>query len=140
METVDQATKELLGVASQAPKGVVLQDYNPTERYPRVAVGDGFEVGQTITGWYEETLTVASAKFKYGESKNENGVNQKSLHVFRIGSPTGPRLGIWGVTDLNYTLENVTPGTLLAITYKGKGLGENGNAKHFFEYKKQVAL
>lgn len=137
---MDAETKELLTQAAKTPKGLVVEEFNPSERYPRVAVGDGFDVGQTISGYFDTTLTVASAKFKYGEGKNEQGLNTKSLHVLRIGSPTGPRLGIWGVTDLNNALDGLAQGTFISITYKGKGENAQGNSQHFFEYKRQVTI
>ena len=137
MSTMNKQEQDVLNLASQVPSSVKTEEFNPMERFPRVAVGDTFKEGQTIAGWYEETLVIASEKFRYGEGKNEEGLNTKSLHVLRVGSPTGPRLGIWSVQDLKNTFQDLAQGTFIAITYKGKGQGANGNQKHFFEYKRQ---
>jgi hypothetical protein len=136
---MDKNTEALLKKASTTPQGVKVEEFNPTDRIPSVAVGEEFTPGMTIEGWYDETLPISSPKFRYGEESEKPGEKMKRLHVLRIGSPTGERLGIWSVANLRIAFEQLQPGTFISITYKGRGQNAKGQQEHFFEYKRQIS-
>lgn len=127
---------DLLAQALRMPTGVQLEDYNPLENIPTLAVGEDFKEGMTVTGYVEETQVIASQKFTFSKERNEKGVPTQLRHVLRIGSPTGPRLGIWTTGELRVAFEKLSPGTLISILYKGKGMNGNNQQQHFFEMKR----
>lgn len=131
---------DLLKKATAAPTGKKLETWNPMENIPTLAVGDDFKQGMTISGWFEETQLIASPKFTHSQEKNEAGVPVQRRHVLRIGSPTGDRLGIWNCGELRVGFEKLTPGTFVAITYKGKGKNAKGQDQHFFEFQREPVV
>jgi hypothetical protein len=130
---------DLLKQASVLPTNLKVEEFNPMENIPTLAVGEEFKAGMTVAGWFEETQLIASPKFKFSQERNEKGVPVQRRHVLRIGSPTGPRLGIWTTGELTNTFEKLQPLTFIAITYKGKGMNSNNQQQHFFEYKRELA-
>jgi hypothetical protein len=132
---------DLLKQASQMPKGVKLEEFNPFENIPTLIVGNDFTEGMTVAGYFDASEWVASAKFaKYSKTKNEEGTPTRLRHVLRIGSPTGNRLGIWTTGELGKAFEKLVPGDLISITYKGKGENAKGDEQHFFEMKRPVPV
>lgn len=129
---------DLLKRASALPPEVVVEQYNPMENIPTLAVGEELKAGMTLAGWYEETQLIESMKFRFAQRKGPNGKPAQLRHILRIGSPTGERLGIWSTGELANTFDKLQPGTFIAITYKGKGLNANNQEQHFFEYKREV--
>lgn len=130
---------DLLKQATSIPKDVGnLEAYNPMENIPTLTVGGDFAEGMTVAGYVEETQILASPKFKFSNTKNEKGVPTSLRHVLRVGSPTGPRLGIWSCGELRVAFEKLTPGTFISITYKGKGENAKGQDQHFFELQRQA--
>lgn len=136
METNKGVSADLLKQAGQLPQGVAVEDYNPMENIPTVAVGEEFTAGMTLAGYFEETQIIASKNFKYSQEKNADGLPIQRRHVLRVGSPSGERLGIWSTGELRNTFEKLQPGQFIAITYKGKGENAKGQQQHFFEYKR----
>lgn len=140
MEKQERAVPaDLLAKATQRPAGVQVEDFNPMENIPTLAVGDDFVEGMTVSGWFEETQIIASPKFVHSKTRNADGVPTQPRHVLRIGSPTGDRLGIWNTGELKNTFEKLQPGSYIEITYKGKGKNSKGQDQHFFEYSRGVS-
>lgn len=129
---------DLLKRAAVVPTEVRVEEFNPMENIPTLAVGEELKAGMTIAGWYEETQLIESLKFKFATRKGPNGKPAQLRHVLRIGSPTGDRLGIWTTGELANTFDKLQPGTFIAITYKGLGVNSNNQQQHFFEYKREV--
>lgn len=139
MEQNKGVPADLLKRAGAVPSGVTVEEFNPMDVIPTVAVGEEFAEGMTIAGWYEETQVIASKKFTYSKEVNEKGIPTQKRHVLRVGSPTGDRLAIWTCGELRNTFEKLQPGQFIALTYKGKGVNANGQQQHFFEYKRGAA-
>lgn len=129
---------DLLKQASTIPRDVRVESYNPMENIPTLTVGGDFEEGATVAGYFEETQILASHKFKFSTTKNAEGVPTSLRHVLRVGSPTGPRLGIWSCGELRMAFEKLTPGSFISITYKGKGENSKGQSQHFFELQRSA--
>ena len=127
---------DLLAKAQQVPAGAQLESFDPMENVPTIGIGKGLEVDKKICGFYEETQMAASLKFTKSKTHNEKGVPTLPLHILRIGSPTGDRLGIWGTAELKAAFEKTAPGTLVTITYKGKGKNGSNNDQHFFDFER----
>ncbi|NJM09371.1 MAG: hypothetical protein HC883_00265 [Bdellovibrionaceae bacterium] len=138
MSTEQIDATALLKIAGQIPAGLQLEDYNPMEAIPTIAVGAEFAQGTTVAGFYEETQVVASPKFVHSKTRNEKGVPTQLLHVLRIGSPAGERLGIWTTGELKAAFDRLPAGAFVAITYKGKGVNAKGQQQHFFEFKRAL--
>lgn len=130
---------DLLKQAGMLPSNLTVEEFNPMENIPTLAVGDDFKPGMTIAGWYEETQLIESNKFVHAREKGPTGKPAQRRHVLRVGSPTGTRLGIWTTGELRNTFDKLTPGQFIAITYKEKGVNSNGQAQHFFTYKRGAA-
>jgi hypothetical protein len=132
---------DLLKQAALVPQGLVVEDYNPMEQIPTLAVGeDGeFKPGMTVAGYYEETQRISSPKFIHSKEVDEAGVKVQYRHVLRIGSLQGERLGIWTTGELRTAFKKLTPGTFVVITYKNRGVNAKGQKQHFFEFKKGIA-
>lgn len=124
---------------ASAPQGVALEEFNPMENIPTIAVGKEFKEGMTISGYYEESQLIESTKFKKARYTGPNGKPAQWRHVLRIGSPTGDKLAIWTTGELKMTFDKLVQGAFIAITYKGKGENGSGNDQHFFEYKRAAA-
>lgn len=129
---------ELLKQATYVPQDLNLEAYNPMENIATLTVGDDFSEGMMIAGYFEETQILASPKFKFSNTRNEKGVPTSLRHIIRVGSPTGPRLGIWSCGELRVAFEKLTPGTFITITYKGKGENSKGQEQHFFDLMRPV--
>lgn len=129
---------DLLKAAAAVPAGVKTESFNPMEDVPTLAVGEDFEKGMTIGGYFEETQEIASTKFKFSQTKNEKGIPTQLRHVLRVGSPTGKRIAIWSTGELRNTFSKLNPGDYIAVTYKGKGKNANDQDQHFFEYQRSV--
>lgn len=125
-------------MAAGVPNGVTLQEVDPMENVPTIGLGKGWAPGQTLSGYFEESQTAASPKFK-SQTHNEKGTPTKLIHVLRIGEPNGPRLGIWDTAALKAFFANVHPGTFVQVTYLEKGVNGSGQAQHFFKFKKGAA-
>jgi len=125
---------ELLKQAAILPKDApALTEVNPFEREPRLDIGsaaDGktFTPGMTVTGYFVENKLVATPKSKYAK--------ETIVHILRIGSPTGTKLGIWTKAELRAFFEDMAPGTLVSIHYKEMGKNADGNDQHYFELKR----
>lgn len=130
---------DLLQRAAQIPQDVKVEEYNPMETIPTLAVGDDFTAGMTVAGFYEETQVIASPKFIHSKERNEKGVPVQRRHVLRIGSRVGERLAIWTTGELGVAFEKLDPGTFIAVTYKGKGENAKGQQQHMFELKRTAA-
>ncbi len=131
---------DLLKRAGQLPANVRLEQYNPMENIPTIAVGEEFLEGATVVGYYDETQVIASPKFKFSRTKNAEGVPTQKRHVLRIGSPTSAeKLGIWSTGELANTFDKLAKGDLISIKYLRKGENGAGNQQHFFEYSRPAA-
>ncbi len=110
-----------------------MTEVNPFEREPRLRIGEdpekaNFLPGMTIVGYYAGNKTVQTPKSKYAK--------ETIVHLLRIGSPTGDKLGIWTVAELEAFFENMPLGTLVTISYKSKGVNADGNAQHYFKLER----
>lgn len=124
---------DLLKRASAVPAGVKTQEYNPMEAVPTLTVGKDFSAGMTIAGYFDENEVIASHKFKYSKTMNEEGVPTSTRHVIRVGSPTGEKLAIWSCGELRLAFEKINRGDFISIKYLKKGLNSKGEDQHFFE-------
>lgn len=127
---------DLLKQAAVIPKGVNTEAFNPMEDVPTLAVGEDFEKGMTIGGYFEETQLIESDKFKFSNVKGPNGKPGQYRHVLRVGSPTGKRIAIWSTGELRNTFSKLSPGDYIAVKYTGKGENANKQQQHFFEYQR----
>lgn len=135
MEDNNINAEELLNAASEAPRGADLEDYNPLESIPTLAVGKEIKAGQVINGYFEMTERIVSAKFKNSQERDPaSGLPVQYRQIFRLTN--GQKLAIWTTGELSLVCEKLQPGELISITYKGKGVNAQGRDQHFFEYKK----
>lgn len=120
---------DLLKRAGTLPANApAMAEVNPFEREPRLRIGKEFTVGMTVIGYFAENKIVQTPKSKYAE--------ETIVHVLRIGSPTGDKLGIWTVAELEAFFENMAPGTLVSIHYKSKGVNADDNDQHYFKLER----
>jgi len=137
--TAQPVPADLLKRASALPSNVRLEQYNPLENIPTIAVGEEFTEGMTVVGYFEETQVIASPKFKHSRVKNAEGVPTQKRHVLRIGSPTGEKLAIWSTGELAMAFDKLAKGDLISVKYLRKGENSSGNQQHFFEYSRPAA-
>ena len=124
---------DLLKAASQAPAGVALQEYNPMESLPTLAVGEEITAGTVIVGKFVGTETIASRKFKFSQKKNAEGIPTQDRHILELAD--GRRLGVWTCGELGMVFGKIQPGSWIELKYNGKGMNSNNQQQHFFEYK-----
>lgn len=140
MENNEQAVPaDLLARASQMPANVKVEAFDPMEKIPTLTVGDDWQPGQTIGGYFDAVEVLASKKFTYSKKLNADGIPTSERIVLRLGSPTGDRLAIWGTAELLNVASKLRRGEFIQITYKEKGTNSNNQAQHFFEYKRELA-
>lgn len=125
-------TKALLAAAAIVPKGKKLKKYNPMEEIPTLAVGDLPE-GQIIAGTFVRTETLASHKFTMSPNKNEQGVPTQDRHILRLTD--GKLMAIWTTGELRMVFGKLPEGSLITLTYKGKGKNNKGQQQHFFDFQ-----
>jgi len=130
---------DLLKRAGTMPANVRLEQFNPLENIPTIAVGEEFEEGMTVAGYFEETQVIASPKFKHSKVKNAEGVPTQKRHVLRVGSPTGEKLAIWSTGELGLAFDKLAKGEFISLKYLRKGENASGNQQHFFEYGRGAA-
>lgn len=130
---------DLLSRAGAMPSGVNVETFDPMEKIPTLTVGEEWQPGQTIGGFFETVEVLASRKFIHSKKLNADGIPTSERIVLRVGSPTGDRLAIWGTAELLATAQKLNRGEFIQITYKEKGVNAKGMAQHFFEYKRQAA-
>ena len=134
----NQDTAALLREAGQMPSGTAMEDFNPLEQIPTLAIGKDIVTGQKIVGRFVETQRLTSAKFIHSqETDPTTGLKVQYLHVFELLNKK--RIGIWSTGELYAVCEKLAAGELIAITYKGKGTNAKGQAQHFFEYQREAA-
>lgn len=133
-EGADQAAlQSLLQKATAAPPaGKTLEKVDPMERIPSIGVGKEWTAGMTVSGYFAGTEEIPSLKSR---KLNEEGKPAFLRHILRVGSPSGERLGLWSTASLEAFFEKVEIGTFVTIKYLNKGVNEQGNANHFFEFK-----
>ena len=139
MENKEQGfPADLLAKATALPGNIRLEAFDPMENIPTLGVGAGIEPGMTISGYFAGTEVVASPKFTYSQTRNEAGIPTQLRHRLRVGTPTGPMIGIWNAGELKVGFEKLREGDFVSLTYKGKGKNAKGQDQHNFEWKKAL--
>lgn len=134
-----KSVADVLKAASQAPKGVELEKFDPLENIPTLTVGDDGDIktGMTLTGRFVETSRISSPKFTMAREKDENGVPVQYLHVLEAAD--GTRFGIWSTGELKAAFNKLQVGELISIKYNGKAQNAKGQPQHMFEYSRPKA-
>ena len=137
-KNLDEGTALPAGVGV-IPKNLAadLKEVNPFESIPTLTPGKpGLEAGATVGGYYVRTKRVYSDKFVTSKRDND-GRKYRDLHILRDVA-TGKNFGIWGVGQLDFTMQLVAPNQLIEITYEGKAekaLRPGESPAHSFSFR-----